>query len=284
MPEVQVLLHLVEHGALRAGEELVPAGVQGLRTVGEQRVVGGGGDHVPRAVLLHRPRDALRRGDLEQVGGGTLGDQQHRRRLQYRRLHRVAGLLRGSGRAVEQVAALEADQVDVHAGRQLRLGVVQPGGPRVGPALDAERPRTLGVGAHPRLPRVEAARLDRGHVDALLASVGSGEDHRGVDRVVAFAEHLRANRDQFADDGLRRVRATLDDRADRADGDPAETGGDRRHRSEIEGWGRGGNGDGGGCGCRGRRCRSAHLGLRLALAGRVNGCAHGFNLANALSS
>lgn len=217
-----------------AGEELVPGGEESLAPVHEQGEVGSGRHHLTGPVQAHRAVQAAAVTHVEQVLGRSLGDQELGGRAQDGRFERVVGGLRPPRGALHEVTALHADQFDVHAGGELRLGVVQPGPPRVRPALDAERPVPLAVGADPGLPRVEAAGLDGEHVDAGLASVGVGEDDRRVHRVVSLAEHLGANGDEFPDHGLRGIGAALDDGFHLRDGDASDAPDDDASGGEID--------------------------------------------------
>ena len=55
---------------------------------------------------------------------------------------------------LQDQVALGEHQLDVDLGRDLDLRVVPPGGVRVGPGLDPERPGALGVGSRRRLVAV----------------------------------------------------------------------------------------------------------------------------------
>ena len=71
-------------------------------------------------------------------------------------------------------------------------------------------------------PPVEAERGGRVHRLEPLAAAGVGQHHRGVDRVVALAEHRGPDRNRFTDDRLGRVGATLDHRRHLGHRDPIE--------------------------------------------------------------
>ncbi len=90
------------------------------------------------------------------------------------------------------------------------MGIVLPGGPGIRPAFDAEMPFAALVQSYPGLPRIQTARLDGDHGLLVSGAVGRGEDHRGVDRVVSFAEDLRPDGNQLADNGFGRIDPALD--------------------------------------------------------------------------
>ncbi|MPM41961.1 hypothetical protein SDC9_88623 [bioreactor metagenome] len=260
-------------GALGPREELVPGREQGALAVDPHRVLGGGRDQQPRPVGVHGATYATAPDQLDQLIGRALGEQRDRRAAQDRRITASGRCLGPQGRALEQQPALGADQVDIHPLGQLDPGVVQPGAPRVVPALDAEPPGPLGGQADPRLPAVQAGGARRVHVGADLLALGAEGDHGGVDGVVALAPDGRADRERLADHRLGGVRAAGDHRGDVDHRDPADPGPDRRcpgrHRRQL------GAGRGGGeliHGVRLRGVRGGEAGARGRGARRLRDC------------
>ncbi len=218
---------LVELRTLGAGEELVPGGEQRLPAIHVDGVVRGGGDQLARSVRAHRRPYVIGQHHLQPVLDLLAGVQALGRPAEQRGDLRRAGALRPVGGGREERLALGADQGDVDAGRDLDLGVVHPGLPRVTPALDPERPVALGLQHDRGGPPVEAGGGGPVHrFDPFLAP-GIGQHDGGIDRVVALSEDLRADGDRFTHRGLGRVGAALDHRGHLDHRDPAD------QRSEL---------------------------------------------------
>ena len=230
---------------LRAGKELVPGGEQ--RALRGRRRPGSPGWARPARVDRTRPWPRGPRGPAPHAAGPRPAAERPGRRPR-RRAGRHAGSPALPGRcggAVEQGGALGDHQTDVDAGRDLDLGVVHPGLPGVAPALDPERPRSFGAQGDVGVPPVEAERRGRLHPDLGLDPRRVGDDHRGVDRVMALAEDGGPDLELLADRGLGRVRAALDHRRDLGDRDPTDRGPETRGRRVLgtllgRGLGRGG--------------------------------------------
>ena len=122
------------------------------------------------------------------------------------------------------------------AGPRLDVDGVAPRRPRVAPRVDAEAPQALDVGDHlagepvgqrarrhhARAPRGLVAARDRGVGVLPVAPGGAALPDQGRrDGVVALAPDRRLDRDDLADDGLRREPPAGDLRRDLVDPDPA---------------------------------------------------------------
>ena len=153
------------------------------------------------------------------------------------RLHLVAGPLEHQG-------ALREHQLGVDVGPHLDRGVVLPGAVGVRPALDPVGPPAGAGCADPRRPGVEA-RVGARHRLHVLGAVRVGEHHRGVDGVVALAEHGGRHLERLVDDRLGGSGAAVD------------------ARSDVRGRGCG-RSDAGGHGCEGQRSHVARYRPRAA--------------------
>ena len=108
----------------------------------------------------------------------------------------------GLGCLRDDVDELLAGQGNVDLGGEAGHAVVVDGRPVVRPALDPEGPVTLGVGAHPALPDVEALGLELLHAEGELAPVGGAEHGGRVDTIVTFAEDIRGDREPRPNPGI----------------------------------------------------------------------------------
>ena len=146
MPDIQRVVLLVEVGALRAREELVP-GAEQRWPCGRRRSGSRGRGRPARA---GRTSPSPRR--TSSAEHHARAGPRPARRTTARwpppaaaRLPRCRAAAVGPlGRGRRTGHSLGADQDDVDAGRDLDLGVVYPGLPRVAPALDPEGPGALG--------------------------------------------------------------------------------------------------------------------------------------------
>ena len=168
---------LITHGTLGTREELVPRRVEGAAAFDADRVFLGGGNGLPGAEPCHSTLNGPRFDEILDLADGGVGVQCLRGGAQQMGGRHHARLFGGLGRFVEELPALQAEQLDIHAEWQLCQRVVAPGTPRVGPALDAEGPVSLRCHADMCLPDVESLGLDLGHVDPALGAVRCREDH-----------------------------------------------------------------------------------------------------------
>ena len=208
---------------LRPGEELVPAAEERALSVGDEPVGAVGGDQVAQRVPVE---------DLVDRGGDGGGVAHGVRAVGVvDRLHGVLedgpllGLLgeTGGGPLQEQRTLLE-HQLDVDAGGDLDLGVVPPGGDRVAPRLDLERPRAGGVRSHLGGPQVHPLGVLVHPHPGPSPPFRVGEHDVRVEGVVTLAEDQCADGERLADCCLRRVLATGDDGGDVHDGNSADHG------------------------------------------------------------
>ncbi len=156
--------------------------------------------------------------------------------------------------------ALLEHQLGVDVGLDLDGGVVHPGAPRVGPALDAVGPPAGPVGGDGRAPPAEAGVVDV-HREVVVDAVRVGEHRGGVDGVVALAEDLGGDDELLVLDRLRRPGATVDQRLHVLHRDPSE-----RQHAVRQRLGEQPERDGGGLRARGR---PDTLGAGLLGVGRV---------------
>ena len=184
-------------GPLGAGEDLVPGAGEGQRALHPPGVGRAGADEVAqRGPLEHLPHLVVGAcgqplGRVERAGAqGADGPVEH------------VGVLPGPVDLVEgpleHAGALLEHQLDVDAGLDLDRPVVHPRAVGVGPPFDAEAPYPLLVRVHDRLP-VRETGVGLHHGDVVLLVVGVDQDRRGVDGVVALAEHRGGEGKQLAD-------------------------------------------------------------------------------------
>ncbi len=213
----------VDIGPLAAGEELVPGAVERAGTVDVQLVRALGRDEVAQRVALEDVVDRARDGRGVAHVGRTAGV-----------LHRLDGVLDRATvvaacaaaclrrevlqHPLEQQHALGEHQLDVHADRDLDLRGMAPGGDRVGPSLDRERPRALAVRSDLGPPQVgDLGVLGHAHPRPALA-VGVREHHVSAQLVVALAEDQGGHLERLTHHSLGGVAAEVDHRGDVHDG------------------------------------------------------------------
>ncbi len=221
--------------ALGAGEQLVPAAGQRQRAAHAQRVRRAGRDELAQRGAVQRVLDRRRRRHREPCLGrsGVVGQLPRRGRERGRVLGRPGSLRVRGHDALEEPAALGEHEVDVLARLELDDAVVRPGGVRVGPRLDAERPVRARVGDGVRLQvpaeTVQAGR-DVGHRGGgVVRAVRGDEDGGRRHGVVPLAEDGGLDGDDLTHGGLRRPAAALDHGRELQHGDPA----DRRVRCGL---------------------------------------------------
>jgi len=122
---------------------------------------------------------------------------------------------------LEHPGALFEHEVGVDVGLDLDGRVVDPGAPRVRPALDAVGPPSRPVGGDRRAPPAESGVVEV-HREVVVDAVGIGEHRGGVHGVVALAEDLGGENKLLVLHGLRGPSAPVDERSDVLDGDPPE--------------------------------------------------------------
>ncbi len=173
--------------AFGAREELVPGSDGGAVALDAQRfLLGDAGEPGDRAGADEARQARLARGG-EALLRGEAGVQERRARLDARL----------GGAAREQLCTHREDQLEVLAGRDLDLGVVQPGGPVVGPRLHAPEPGSFGIEAHVGAPAVGSGG-DAAHPMGLLAALRVDEHEVDAELAVALAERGRLEGDDLA--------------------------------------------------------------------------------------
>ena len=229
MPDFQVWVSSSYSAPWERGKNSYQEENSARPAVDEDRVVRGGGDQLARTVAGHRRAYVVGQHDLQPVLHLLAGVQALGRAAQQRGGLCVAGRLGPLGGGGEQRLALGADQGDVDAGRDLDLGVVHPGLPRVAPALDPERPRALGVQRDRGGPPVEAERGGRVHRhQPSRCPSGSVSTTEALTASWPSRKTCGPDRDRLADRGLGRVGAALDHRRHLDHRDPVDRGAELR--------------------------------------------------------
>ena len=256
--------------ALRPREHLIPRGEQCAGTVDPEPARFRRGHQIPYRIGPQHRREIERRFDAgrqrcvvvaQGVGGGL-----DRGRVLLR--HDRDGPVEDRRRTRDVVGQI----LGTLAGLDLREHRVMPGQVRVGERLDGELPWADGVRLDRGVPPSGAV-VDRRHPGRRALAVGTAPGDDAAERVVTLAIGDRADRHVFADDGLGRVRATVDGRTDVLDRE-ATFGHRRGYRGRRAGVGSGA----GGAGLRrGRRIGRGAAGgaAGAALAGAAVGRAGG---------
>ncbi len=141
-------------GALGAREELVPRAVQGPPPLDDQRHRTRDGEQFAQRMAVQRRGDLRGERRGQSGGGGQLGVAQGIHGGE----HGLPAIALGDlgGRPLMELGALGEHQLGVDARRDLDGGVAPPGGDRVGPGLDGERPAALDAGGDLGAPPVGA--------------------------------------------------------------------------------------------------------------------------------
>ena len=211
----------VERRALRAGEELVPGTDQCALALDAHGVLGRAGHpQAQRVGCEHRLHRRVADGG-QACGGGHHGVPEQ-----------ADGLLDGCAdpparqplqRLLVQPGALLQLELDVQVGRDLDGGAVLPGGDRVAPRLDAERPGADRGGYDPGAAPVRARRDEPHRGDRRRGPVRPAQHDVRADRVVALTDDRGEHLHGLAHDGLGGPRPCREHR--RYVLDPVTTGG-----------------------------------------------------------
>ena len=217
----------------RAREDLVPSAVERALALDEEGVPGRRGHELAQRHPRGEPLDLGGGGRAKAVHGGAVPVLEGREALVD--LARVDAHTVGRLReALEDTHALCAHELLVDTRADLDLRVVDPGGVRVGPALDAVGPPAHPVGTNRRAP-LRQADVVAVHGEVVVPAVRVSQHRLRVDRVVPLAEHPGPDDEVLPDDRLGRALTAVDDRSHVRDRDASDRGGAPRHALDGRG-------------------------------------------------